>query len=112
MKKASVLFAAAALLFSGSVWATNPATINPKVKISEEIHELLHKNDIQIGDNEELYAWVRITVNSENEIVVLSVNTENEAIESLVKNRLNYHKLGNSSLEEGKTYRVAIRFTS
>ena len=39
MKKASVLFAAAALLFSGSVLAANPAKINPEVKISEEIHE-------------------------------------------------------------------------
>ena len=79
---------------------------------SEEIHELLHKNYIEVGENEELHAWVRITVNAENEIVVLSVTTDNEAIESLVKNRLNYHKLANSSLEEGKTYRVPIRFTS
>lgn len=112
MKKVNVLIAAAALLFSGSVLAATPSPVNPKEKLTEEIHELLHKNYILVEENQELHAWVRITVNSENEIVVLSVNTESEEIETLVKNRLNYHKLENNALEEGKTYRIPVRFTS
>ena len=63
-------------------------------------------------DNQELSAWVRFTVNNDNEIVVLSVRTDNERLERYVKAKLNYHNIAGTGLQSGGTYEVPIRFTS
>ena len=116
MKKWSVLPVVAALLFSASAMATEGKTKAKKEAsnptICAEIGTLLKDNNIVLGEQDELNAWVRFTVNAEREIVVLTVRTENEAVERFVKAKLNYQPVKDANLLPGDTYEVPIRFTS
>jgi hypothetical protein len=116
MKKFSLLFVAAALLISGNVMATEgnepgPST-DPDSKICAQIGDLLDDNRFELTEDGDLTAFVRFTVNDEHEIVVLSVDSENERLEGFVKARLNYHKVADQNLKEGKIYQVPIRITA
>lgn len=105
---------AIALLISGNVLATEgtPSTTDPQSKICSQIYDLLHENRFEIKNNGDLTASVRFILNSENEIVVLSVDTEDARLEGFVKARLNYHKVADQNIEEGKVYEVPIRITA
>ncbi len=112
MRKISFVFAAALLLSAGNVFATEGPTEakGPKAKICSQIESLLEeRNGFNLGDSDELSAVVRFIVNDTKEIIVLSVETQDERLESFVKARLNYEKVADQNLEEGKTYRVPIR---
>jgi len=112
MRKVSVLLVAAALLISGNVMATEGKTgpsTDPESKICSQIGDLLDKNSFDLEEDEDLTASVRFTLNDEHEIVVLSVDTENDRLEDFVKTRLNYHKVADQNLMEGKIYQVPIR---
>lgn len=79
-------------------------------EVSTQIRVLLkERNGFNLGEKDEMHAVVRFTLNSEREIVVLSVNTEDERLESFVKARLNYEKVADQNLVEGKIYAVPIR---
>ena len=118
MKKVSLLIVAVALLLTGNVFAADvdPCSENLRfleptpVKISAQIKQLLkERSGFNLGTENEMEAVVRFTVNNESEIVVLSVNTADERLENFVKARLNYEKVADQSLEEGKIYAVPIR---
>ena len=51
-------------------------------------------------------------LNSDKEIIVLSIATDQEDLEYFIKSRLNYHKVAISEYEEGKKYTVSIRIAS
>lgn len=114
MKKASVFFVAAALMFSASVFATEGknSVKEPETKIASEIGQMLKDNNIVLNEDQDLSAYVRFTVNAEGEIVVLSVRTEDSKVESFLKAKLNYKDVTGAGLQQGKTYEVPIRFTS
>lgn len=114
MRKASVILAAAALMFSATAMATEgKRTVKaPETKIAVEIGDLLKDNNIVLEDNQELAAYVRFTVNDQNELVVLSVRTDDQKVESFLKAKLNYKDVSTSGLQKGGTYEVPIRFTS
>lgn len=114
MKKVSLLLVVAALLISGNVMATEvaPNPTDPQSKICTQIYDLLHENRFVLNDDSELTASVRFTLNYEKEIVVLSVDTDDKRLEGFVKARLNYHKVADQSVEEGRIYEVPIRITA
>lgn len=60
--------------------------------LTKEISKLLENPGFKVS-TDEIYATVRFTLNNAGEIVVLSVDTEDEAIENFIKERLNYKKL-------------------
>ena len=57
-------------------------------------------------------AQVRFTLNNEGEIVVLSVDTDNERLESFVKGRLNYKKVEVAGAKEGEMFTIPIKIAS
>ncbi|MEJ2584450.1 MAG: hypothetical protein P8Z38_05220 [Robiginitalea sp.] len=112
MRKFSIVFAAALLLSAGNVFANEeaPAAKDPKAKICLQIESLLEEhNGYNLRDTDEISAVVRFMLNDEKEIIVLSVDTEDERLENFVKARLNYEKVADQNLKEGKTYTVPIR---
>lgn len=114
MRKFSVLTLAIALLFSSSILATEgkTETNDPETKACAQIGKLLKNPSFTLEEDQELSAWVRFMVNDENEIVVLSVRTDDESLERYVKAKLNYQDIAGSGLEYGKTYEVPVRFRS
>ncbi len=83
------------LLFTvNSIFAltTDPAN-KTKTVVSTQVQKLLEKPNFLI--NKDMKVIVKLTINKNNEIVVLHVesNDTNNVIEGYIKSRLNYKKL-------------------
>ena len=113
MKKISVLFVAALVFSTTSLLANDVNPIEPtKAKtLSVQIGEMLKTNSFVLKLGEERSAQVRFTLNTDKEIVVLSVDAEEDGIEAFVKNTLNYKKVDLPVVKEGKIYTVPVKFT-
>tara|TARA_R110002124_G_scaffold6123_1_gene37330 strand:+ start:75393 stop:75728 length:336 start_codon:yes stop_codon:yes gene_type:complete len=109
MKKLRVMFAAIGLLIGTSVSTAAVSVEKEPTTTSEEITQFLENPEFIVS--EEMIASVAFVVNKENEIVVLSVETENELLEGYIKNRLNYQKL-QTNVKQGMPYTVPVRIVS
>lgn len=69
-----------------------------KTLVSSEI-EILHPAE----------ALVIFTVNSDNEIAVLDVNTANPEIKELIKDRMNGRKISSEKMTIGNTYKFRLK---
>jgi len=110
MRKISLVFVATMLLSTVSLFANNAKPVDPAKNLSTQIGDLLDNNSF-ILENNDLTAEVLFTLNENKEIVVLSVETENEVLEAFVKSRLNYQKVELDEYREGKMYTVPVRIT-
>ena len=108
MRKLSLVVVAAMLLVTGNVLANDTDGVKPTTSISTQISKMLSDNSF----SDELTAQIRFTLNSEGEIVVLSVDTDSTQFEGFVKSRLNYKKVDVDAIEEGKLYTVPVRITA
>lgn len=111
MRKISLVLVAAMLFTAGNVLANHTNPKDPAKRLSTQIGKLLQDNFF-IVENTDLTAKVRFTINEENEIVVLSVNTENDVLEAFVKSRLNYQKVQLPGIKEGRMYTIPVRITA
>ncbi len=109
MKKLSVVLAAIALLIGSSVSTAAVSVEKESTTTTEEITQLLENPGFLV--QEEMLASVKFVINKDHEIVVMSVDTENEILEDYIKDRLNYHKL-QSDVKQGKSYVVPVRIVS
>lgn len=105
MKNLKVLLVAFALLIGTFIsTAANPTPLED-AKFSVEIAKLLENPTFE----QQVKTSICFVINSEGEIVVLSVDTDNAIVERFIKSRLNYKKI-NSNLVKNKEYTVPIRF--
>ena len=111
MRKLSLVFVAAFLIATGNVLANDTEGVKPEKSLSSQISNMLKDNSFSDMESD-LTAQVRFTLNSEGEIVVLSVDTESVNLERFVKGRLNYQKVDISKVEEGKLFTVPVRIAS
>ena len=106
MKRLRLLVLALGLIVSGSVLATNPSTLTAKSESSKEIKKLLKNPEFLV--EKDMEANVLFTLNEENEIIVLSVETDHELVETFVMSRLSFQEL-DAQLEQGKQYIVPVK---
>ncbi len=112
MRKISLLLVAAMLLSAGSVMAKDPNKEKEPVKsLSQQIKSLLRNNNFTTNE-EGKTAQVLFTLNSEREIVVLSVDTDDATLDAFIKASLNYHEVDLSTFEEGKKYTVSVSISA
>jgi hypothetical protein len=99
---------ALALLVGTTLTAANPIVdkVN-KDEASLEIAQLLDNPDFEFENG--TVATVTLMVNSDGELVIISVSTEDRQIENYIKSRLDHQKLENT-LDAGKTYELPITF--
>ncbi len=109
MKKIKVLFLA--LLVTATFTSIAAVTnINEPSKVAvKEISRLLSNPSFLI--ERDTFATVKFVVNENHELVVLSVKTEREEIESYIKKRLNY-KTVTCELKEGMVYIQPVNLVS
>ena len=105
MRKISLVVVASLLLTTGSIFANDKNPENSGQELSNQIQKMLIDNRFDVAND--LTANVRFTINSDGEIVVLSVTTADKVLEGFVKGRLNYKKVKNAT--EGKVYTVPVR---
>lgn len=87
------------------------ANVDPRPstkEISKQLSFILGTPDFRLTQDA-IVANVRFKVNSESEIVVLTVKSENELVESYIKSRMNYRKVEISGLVKGQEYTVDVR---
>jgi len=112
MKTIKIALLVFATAFTSTLTASNdPVKTKPVSKIesaevAKEIGRLLDSPSFVI--EKELKAFVTFTLNQNNEIVVLTVKTEDETVENYIKSRLNYTKL-DLKLNLNKKYGVPVR---
>lgn len=109
MRKFNLVLVAVALLISGNLLANESDKNDPQKNLATQIRELLKVNQLVIYDADELTAEVLFTVNSDAEIVVISVETDDSNLESFVKGKLNYKKVELDEFVEGRMYKMPLR---
>ena len=111
MRKISIIFFTTLLMVSTSVLANETVVTNPEKNLCSQIHNLLKKNSLKV-ESGELTALVRLTLNRNGELVVLSVETKDRILEGFLKSKLNYQKVELQRVEEGRIYTVPVRVTA
>ena len=110
MRKLPVVLAAALLFAAGNLFANDSKNTDPNKELTVQIGDLLKDNNFVL-EEEDLTAEVLFTLNHKKEIVVISVDTENEVLEQFVKSRLNYKPVEGAAVKEGNLYTVPVRIT-
>ncbi len=86
---------------------------NPKDSfngIYKELSKMLNLSSGNQSLNEDVLVKVKITLNDNHEIVVLSTNTNNEDLNYYIKNSLNYQKIASEDLSVGRNFVFLVRF--
>ena len=109
MKKVKVILVALTLML-GTLFTTAATTTNElKTPFSAEIENLLDDNDLLLGVD--VFATITFVVNTEGEIVLLDVDTDNQLVKQLINERLSYYKV-KAKMQKGKEYKVPVRIVS
>ncbi|MDP5044045.1 MAG: hypothetical protein NWQ06_03585 [Leeuwenhoekiella sp.] len=102
------------IVFSSVLHANVPEPTNPvkkitseavKASMNKELGALLTESKIKLEQT--VSATVSFTINSNSEVVVLDVETENAQVEQFIQNRLNYKKIKANALK-GQTYHLPV----
>ncbi|NKI26271.1 hypothetical protein HCG49_06825 [Arenibacter sp. 6A1] len=92
MKKISIFLLLTLFFAISNVQANDLVKPHPKKELNDRISELLQDHQLTI-QGESVSAKVLFTFNKEQEVVVLSVETNYEPMEAFLKDRLNYRKV-------------------
>jgi len=107
--KTAILSALMVCLFSMNVFANTPAN-NPIEgegdALSEKIANLINTPNFRVTEAQT--ATIKFIVTSEDEIVVLKVDTPHSYLESHIKNQLNYQKVEIEGIQKSKPYFLKV----
>lgn len=110
MRTIKTLLLVAVVAFSSALYASDKPTKDTSNAISEEIGKLLKDPSFTVEDD--VFANVKVLFNEDNEIVVLSVDSETKGIDGYIKSRLNYKELSNEVNNKNRYYIVPVRITA
>ena len=105
MKNLKILFVVTVLCISITSLA-KPITEDPQKQLSFEVADLLQTPRLELDNDEK--ALVTFILNEANEIVVLSVASENESVSEFIKGRLNYQKIESRPKKSLKNFKVPV----
>lgn len=109
-KSIKALLLVVAIALSSALYANDKPTKDTSNSISKEIGQLLKNPSFTVEDD--ILAKVKVFFNDDNEIVVLTVNSETKGIDSYIKSRLNYKELSNYVNNKNRYYIVPVRITA
>lgn len=108
MKSLKILVLAIAL-FAMNVSTSMASPANPNTKLRAALIELIGKNCPFELTKDHCTAEVLFMINEKSEVVVISVNSENENAEAYIKSKLNYQKIGPNVSRTGEIYLLPLR---
>lgn len=91
MKNLKIYLVAMLLSFGISASATTSTSEKDHKDVTTQIAELLKNPGINV--EKEVMAKVTFIVNSDNELVVINVDTKDRNVDAFIKSRLNYQKI-------------------
>ncbi|MFT5216151.1 MAG: hypothetical protein ACI83H_001271 [Glaciecola sp.] len=110
MKQLKTLLLAVLITASSVLSASNEDKKADSVVITEEIGKLLKDPSFLV--DKDIVADVTLTLNKNNEIVVLSVDSNELYVENFIKSRLNYKELPAPFTSKERTFKVPVRVTA
>lgn len=114
MKFIKTIALAGLIAFSSTTHANSTEPTEPTSKVTSEavkssmkleLGNLLKESNLNLIETTK--AKVSFTINSDNEVVVLNVETQNSSVEKFIQNRLNYKKLKAEAIK-GQTYHLPV----
>lgn len=106
MKKFNVLLVVALLAVNTAfATGTEPTSDKKEKTVTQQVATLLEKPEFEV--TQELTAQVTLVVNEENEVVVISVDTNQEYLADFIKSRLNYETLDTTTI--GTQFKLPVR---
>jgi len=96
-------------LFTMSAYATVTNPIKPTDQLRAEIVDIIGPNCPYEYNENECTADVIFTVNTNSEIIILSVESPNKKAESYLKSKLNYKKVSHKTVREGEIFLLPLR---
>ncbi len=101
-----VLFSAVFLLNVVTVFA-NP--IKPTDQLRDEIVDIIGFSFLDNYEENEYSAEVLFTVNSDQELIVLSVSSASEEAEDYLRDKLNYQSVDHTPTKYGEIYLLPVK---
>ena len=109
MKNLKLIIAIVVISISSVVSvAANTEPTEAKSDLRAQIVTLLGNHNYDLG-SETLTAEISVMLNNKGELIVISVKTDDEQVESFVKSRLNYKKVSVKEIKKGTVYRVLLK---
>ncbi len=108
MKNLKLIALVLAIGISSISFAAPTETADPKSELREQIIDFLGGN-LRFSCENDVVAEVVFTLNNRSEIVIVSVNCENDNLDGYIKSKLNYKKVEVTAIEEGKIYRMPLK---
>lgn len=103
------IFIIAFTLFAMNVSAAELTPVKPTTKLRAQIVELIGPNCPYEYDKNECTAEVLFTVNTNSEIIILSVISPNKKAAPYLKSKLNYKKISFKPVKEGELFLLPLR---
>jgi hypothetical protein len=97
------------LAFLSTATFANDNGTDPNQKLRSKIVRLIGIPDIAEA-GQEVEATISFTINKDQEIVVLHVNTDNSIADRYIKSKLNYNSVDIDGLTVGEKYFIKIKF--
>lgn len=92
-----------------TVFANNEKpNLTGKEQLRTEIVKLLGQHQLKISESF-VKAEISFLINRQNELVILSVDTENQTVAGFIKKQLNYKKLSIKELSIMKTFKMPLK---
>lgn len=110
MKNVIALFVVVLLMNTTFVSANNSNATEDLPKAVKKVVRLLETTKFDVELEKEVMVKVQVKINSADEIVVLNVDTENDAIKKFISGKLNYTKIAAGQLKQGSEYSFYVTF--
>ncbi len=108
MKTIKLLMIAAIMAFSFSSFANDGNTKGNN--ISKFISNQLQSDYLSVLIENEMDVKIEFYINSDNEIVVMNTDSENEELDRYIKSHLNYSELDVENVRHKEPYFITIQF--
>ncbi len=102
-----ILLVSAVFLLNVVTTFANP--IKPTDQLRGEIVDIIGFSFLDDYEENEYSAEVLFTVNSEQELIVLSVNSESDEAEDYLRDKLNYKKVDHLPSKYGEIYLLPVK---
>lgn len=110
MKTLKTVFVACSILIASSAFATSPTTNSSTPEtVTKEMSALLDHPSFLV--THERTVAVEFVLNKDNEVVVLSVDSNDADVRNFINVRLN-HKVLDAKLKQGKVFILPVKFVS
>lgn len=96
------------LFIGATAYANTPTKSSQKKELRTELVNLLGNLE-ELNKDSKVAANVSFIINEKNEIVVISVDSNNKEVAVLVKGKLNYKKVLASGIERGEVYEMPLK---